>query len=158
MAPHLDSLYIRPRERCQGKKVSSGVRELISTTSQRGNGGLALIVDVGEAKRAHVTIDWPSGIRQRIIAARVDGGRTCLEATEARGPRWWRNPSAIERTVGRRMDRFGNAVSPVMKAEADHITGIGWLATRKEDVSHMDHELTAVLIIWRRFKLIAHGE
>lgn len=27
-----------------------------------------------------------------------------------------------------------------------------------EDVSHMDYELTTVLMVWRRFKLIAYGE
>lgn len=61
------------------------VRELSSTTGHRGNAGLDLIVGVGEAKRAHVLIEWPSGVRQRIVAARVDGDRTCLEVTEARG-------------------------------------------------------------------------
>jgi len=62
------------------------VRELSSNTGHRGNAGLELLVGVGKARRVNVTVDWPSGIRQKLAGIRLDGTRNCFEVTESDSP------------------------------------------------------------------------
>ncbi len=66
-----------------GKPV---VRELSSNAGHRGNSGLEMVIGLGKTKKANVTIDWPSGIRQAIRGIQLeDGPRTCFEVVETAG-------------------------------------------------------------------------
>jgi len=58
------------------------VRELSSNTGHRGNASLDLLVGVGKARRATVTVEWPSGVRQKLAGIRLDGTRNCFEVVE----------------------------------------------------------------------------
>lgn len=66
-----------------GKPIA---RVLSSNAGHRGNAGLEMLIGVGKkAKKVNLTINWPSGIRQKLSGVPLDGSRTCFEVVETQG-------------------------------------------------------------------------
>lgn len=64
------------------------VRELSSNTGHRGNAGMDLVVGVGQASAADVTIRWPdvNGTTQVLEDVALTGASTCLKVVQGRAP------------------------------------------------------------------------